>query len=260
MKGRRVLVTGATSGMGRELAVQLARAGCRLALTGRRTSRLHEIEEEVRALGAEVLCLVGDVSVQQTVRRHYTEVLDRFGGLDWAILNAGVSRSADAKERYSADDYREVYGVNVFGVANWIEAVLPDMLKERAGTIAGVASIAGFRGLPRSGPYSSSKAAVIAMLESLRVDLRGTGVKVVTVCPGFVRTEMTSKWKDSDMPFLLEPADAVRRMIAGIRAGHRVVDFPWPFSTTVKYVVRNLPGFIYDRVASRGTKRRLKGS
>jgi short-subunit dehydrogenase len=169
-----------------------------------------------------------------------------------------MSKSGDAKEGFAADDYRLVYGVNVFGVVNWIEAVLPDMLKQKSGTIAGVASIAGYRGLPRSGPYSSSKAAVIALLESLRVDLRDTGVKVVTVCPGFVRTEMTSKWKDADMPFLMESRDAVREIIKGIKAGRRMVDFPFPFSTAVKYVVRNLPGFIYDRVASRGTQRRPK--
>jgi short-subunit dehydrogenase len=192
------------------------------------------------------------------VKRHYAAVQERFGGVDWAILNAGMSKSGDAKEHFAADDYRLVYGVNVFGMVNWIEAILPDMLQSKSGTIAGVASIAGYRGLPRSGPYSSSKAAVIALLESLRVDLRGTGVKVVTVCPGFVRTEMTSKWRDEDMPFLMEPADAVRAMIAGIKAGKRMVDFPWPFSTLVKYGVRNLPGCIYDRVASRGTRRRPK--
>jgi short-subunit dehydrogenase len=184
--------------------------------------------------------------------------MEQFGGLDWAILNAGISKSGDAKEGFAADDYRLVYGVNVFGAANWIEAVLPGMLKEKSGTIVGVASIAGYRGLPRSGPYSSSKAALISLLESLRVDLWGTGVKVVTVCPGFVRTEMTAKWRDEDMPFLMEPRDAVRAMIAGIKAGKRMVDFPFPFSTVVKYVVRNLPGWLYDRVASRGTRRRPK--
>jgi len=254
----RVLITGATSGLGRELAVQLAGEGYMLALTGRREDRLKEVAEAVQNRGGKVLTLAGDTTDPAVVKRHHAAVQERFGGVDWAILNAGMSKSGDAKERFAADDYRLVYGVNVFGMVNWIEAVLPDMLKEKAGTIVGMASIAGYRGLPRSGPYSSSKAAVIALLESLRVDLRGTGVRVVTVCPGFVRTEMTSKWRDEDMPFLMEPADAVRVMIAGIKAGKRMVDFPWPFSTAVKYVVRNLPGFIYDRVASQGTKRRPK--
>jgi len=254
----RVLITGATSGLGRELAVQLAHEGCRLALTGRREERLREIAQAVRDAGGEALPLPGDVCDPQVVKEHYAAVKERFGGLDWAILNAGISKSADAKERFCAEDFRQVYGVNVFGAANWIEAVLPDMLKQRLGIIAGVASIAGFRGLPRSGPYSSSKAALIALLESLRVDLRGTGVRVVTICPGFVRTELTAKWKDEDMPFLMEPVDAVREMIAGIKSGRRMVDFPWPFSTAIRYVVRNLPDCIYDRVASQGTRRRPK--
>jgi short-subunit dehydrogenase len=238
--------------------VQLAREGYMLALTGRREDRLKEVSEAVRNLGGKPLTLAGDVSDAALVKRHHAAIMERFGGLDWAVLNAGVSKSGDAKERFAADDYRFVYGVNVFGMVNWIEAVLPGMLKEKSGTIVGVASVAGYRGLPRSGPYSSSKAAAIALLESLRVDLRGTGVRVVTVCPGFVRTEMTAKWKDEDMPFLMEPADAVRAMIKGIKAGRRVVDFPWPFSTAVKYVARNLPGCIYDRVVSLGTKRRPK--
>ncbi len=249
----RVLITGATSGLGREMARQLARQGCRLALTGRREDRLKEM---VKELGADVLPLAGDATDPACVKSHYASIKAAFGGLDWAILNAGTSASADAKERFSADDYRLVYGVNVFGMANWIEAVLPDMLAAKTGTIAGVASLAGYRGLPRSGPYSSSKAAAIALLESLRVGLRGTGVRVVTVCPGFVRTEMTARWRDADMPFLMEPADAARRMLAGIAAGKREVSFPRPFSTFVKYVFRNLPNCVYDRVASRGTSRR----
>jgi len=255
---RRVLITGATSGLGRQLAVQLAAEGCRLALTGRREARLEETARAARAAGAEVLALAGDVADPSAVKRQYAAVRERFGGLDWAVLNAGTSKSADAKERFRADDFRSVYGTNVFGAANWIEAVLPDMLKAGSGTIAGVASIAGFRGLPRSGPYSSSKAALIALLESLRVDLQGTGVKVVTICPGFVRTEMTAKWKDEDMPFLMEPEAAARAMVAGIAAGRRMVVFPWPFSTVMKILVKNLPGCLYDRLAGPATRRRPK--
>ncbi|HAM34915.1 MAG TPA: hypothetical protein DEB40_13250 [Elusimicrobia bacterium] len=253
---RRVLITGATSGLGRELALQLAREGCRLALTGRRKDRLAEIAQAAQELGAEVLPLAGDVGDPACVRDHYAAIRAGFAGLDWAILNAGISKSGSAREGFRAQDFRDVYEVNVFGMVNWIEAVLPDMLKAGRGAIAGVASVAGFRGVPRSGAYSSSKAAVIALLESLRVDLRGTGVDVITICPGFVRTELTSRWKPQDMPFLMEPEAAARRMIAGIKRKQRLVHFPWIFSATVKYVVRNMPGFLYDRVASGATYRR----
>jgi len=258
MTRRRVLITGATSGLGRELALQLAQEGCRLALTGRREERLRDVARAVEAAGGEVLPLAGDVSDPACVKRHYGAIKKDFGGLDWAILNAGLSRSADASERFSSEDYRLVYETNVFGPVYWIEALLPDMLAARSGVIAGIASIAGFRGLPRSGAYGSSKAALIAILESIRVDLRGTGVEVVTVCPGFIRTELTGRWKPEDMPFLMEPELAARKVIAGIKAGRRMVHFPWPFSAVVKYAVRNAPGFLFDRFASRATRRRPK--
>ncbi|MBI5244392.1 MAG: SDR family NAD(P)-dependent oxidoreductase [Elusimicrobia bacterium] len=260
MPGRRVLITGATSGLGRELALQLAREGCRLALTGRREERLKETARAVSSAGGAALALAGDVRDPACVQRHYAAIKKELGGLDWAILNAGISKSSSARDRFSSEDFRRVYETNVFGPVYWIEAVLPDMLAARSGVIAGIASVAGFRGLPRSGAYSSSKAALIATLESLRVDLRGSGVEVVIVCPGFIRTELTEKWKPEDMPFLIEPEAAARKAIAGIKARRRIVHFPWPFSAAVKYVVRNMPGFLYDRVASRATRRRLKQS
>ncbi|MFA6030899.1 MAG: SDR family NAD(P)-dependent oxidoreductase [Elusimicrobiota bacterium] len=257
--GLRVLITGASSGFGRELAVQLGREGCRLALTGRRAERLRETAALAREAGAsEVLELVGGVEDRAAVARHGAAVRERFGGLDWAILNAGISKSGSARERFAVSDYREVYETNVFGVLNWIEEVLPGMRAAGAGVLVGVSSLAGYRGLPHSGPYGSSKAALTAILESLRTALRGTGVDVVTVCPGFVRTELTARWKPQDMPFLMEPADAVRVMIKGIKARRTVVHFPWPFSHFVKYILRNTPDFIFDRVAAKATRRRTK--
>ncbi|MDD5656769.1 MAG: SDR family NAD(P)-dependent oxidoreductase [Elusimicrobia bacterium] len=255
---KRILITGATSGLGRELALRLAGAGTRLALTGRRESLLRRTAAEVQARGAEVLVLPGAVEDAAVVGAHYAALRERFGGLDWAVLNAGMSISADARERFSAQDFRRVFDVNVFGLANWIEAVLPDMLRARSGVIAGVASVAGWRGIPRSGPYSASKAAAITLLESLRVDLRGTGVDVVTICPGFVRTEMTSRWRPEDMPFLMEPGPAAAAMIRGIEARRSLVHFPWPFSTALRHVVRHLPDFVYDRIAGPASRRRPK--
>ena len=255
---KRILITGATSGLGREMALQLAAEGCRLALTGRREERLRETARAVQEAGGTALALAGDVADPSAVKRHYAAIRKEFGGLDWAILNAGISRSSSALDRFSSEDYRLVYETNVFGPVYWIEAVLPDMLSARSGVIAGVASISGFRGLPRSGAYSSSKAALIAILESLRVDLRGSGVKVVTVCPGFIRTELTGRWRPEDMPFLMEASDAARKAISAVKRGKRTAHFPWPFSTAVKYVVRNLPDSLYDRFAARFTRRRTK--
>ncbi|TPW21051.1 MAG: short chain dehydrogenase/reductase family oxidoreductase [Elusimicrobia bacterium] len=232
----RALVTGATSGLGREAAVQLARRGWRVALTGRRADKLKEAADAVRAAGGEPLELLGGVDEQKVVRDHYARLKAAWGGLDYAVLNAGIG-----------DRMR----TNVFGVAYWLEAVLPDMVAAGSGTVAAVSSLAGFRGLPSAGPYSASKAALNALMESARVDLRGTGVRTVTVCPGFVKTELTDRNEAGSMPFLLETEDGVARMLAGIDAGRRVVHFPWQLSLTVIYLLHNLPGFLYDRFAAR---------
>jgi short-subunit dehydrogenase len=124
--------------------------------------------------------------------------------------------------------------------------------------IAGIASLAAFRGLPGSGPYSASKAALVTLLESTRVDLRGTGVDVVTVCPGFVRSPMTDRNKPGTMPFLMETPDGAAAILRGIDARKRIVHFPWPLSYPTKYVLAHLPGFVYDRLASRLAPMRKK--
>lgn len=257
MSGRRVLITGATSGLGRETAVQLAREGARVALTGRRKEKLEECAQAVRAAGGEPLVLVGDVTDLAQVRAHYAAIKAAWGGLDWAILNAGVGDSRSARE-LSSDNYRWTFETNVFGVTNWMEAIIPDMIAQRSGMIAGVASLAGYRGMPQSGPYSASKAALITLLESARVDLRGTGVDVVTVCPGFVRSELTDRNDPSGMVFLLETDDGVRRMLDGIRKRKRVVHFPWQLSLPVIYLLHNLPGWLYDVVAGRIRRKKVR--
>ncbi|MBI4567507.1 MAG: SDR family NAD(P)-dependent oxidoreductase [Planctomycetes bacterium] len=253
----RVVITGATSGLGREMARQLALSGARVAITGRRAAKLDEVAKLVEQSGGVALPLVGSVADAADVKAHYAVIRAAWGGLDWAVLNAGVGDSNNART-FSAEHYHWTFATNVGGVVNWLAAVIPDMVAAGRGTIAGVASIAGWRGLPQSGAYSASKAAVITLLESARVDLRGTGVKVVTICPGFVRSEMTARNDAKDMIFLLDTDDGVRRMIRGIRAGRRIVHFPWPLSLFMKYVVHNMPGALYDAVVSRLVSRRKR--
>lgn len=252
----RVLITGATSGLGREMAVQLGAQGHRVAITGRRKEKLEETARAVAAAGGECLPLLGGVTDLDEVKRHYAEISAKWGGLDWAILNAGVGDSVNARE-FKAENYHWTFATNIGGVANWLEAVIPGMLAAKSGTIAGVASLAAFRGLPRSGAYSASKAALVTMLESVRVDLRGTGVSVVTICPGFVKSEMTDRNDPKDMMFLLEVKDGAARMLRGIAAKKRIVHFPWQLSYPAIYLLHNLPGFLYDAIAGK-IKRRKK--
>lgn len=251
----RVLITGATSGLGREMAVQLARKGARLALTGRRKDKLDETAKAVEAAGGEAFCLAGSVKDIKEVKAQYAAVKAKWGGLDWAVLNAGVSDSMSAK-RFEAEAYHWTFATNVGGVVNWLEAVLPDMIAQGSGVVAGVSSLAAFRGLPDSGPYCASKAALITLLESTRLDLRGTGVDVVTVCPGFVKSEMTDRNDVKDMPFLMPVEDGVACLLRGIEARKRIVHFPWQLSYPMKYVVARLPGFLYDWLITRFPRRR----
>jgi short-subunit dehydrogenase len=254
---RRVLITGASSGLGREMAVQLGRQGCRLALTGRRERKLLEAANAAEKAGGRVLPLLGSVSDMDTVRRHYLEIKKAWGGLDWAILNAGVGDSKSARE-FSSENFRWTFAANVFGVTNWLEAVLPDMVAARRGTVAAVSSLAGFRGLPKSGSYSSSKAAIITLMESTRQDLRGTGVRVVTVCPGFVRSELTDRNDARDMWFLMDTAEGARRVLRGVERGERLVLFPWQLAWPMFYVVRVLPPWLYDLLIGSFAKRHPK--
>lgn len=253
----RALVTGATSGLGRETAVQLARRGWRVAVSGRRQEQLEETARLVKEAGGEPLVLLGSVTDQDQVKAHFALIKKAWGGIDYAVLNAGVGDMMDAKE-FKAETVKWTFDANVFGVCYWIEELLPGMLSQKLGTIAGVASLAGFRGLPKSGPYSASKAALITLLESARVDLRGTGVDIVTVCPGFVRSEMTDRNELGSMPFLMETKDGVAAMLAGIDAKRRVVHFPWQLSYASKYLMPSIPDFLYEPLAAKFAHKRVK--
>ncbi len=253
----RVLVTGATSGLGREAAIQLGRRGWKIAISGRRREHLDETAKRVVAAGGEVLPLYGSVTEPETVRGHYAAIKTAWGGLDWAVLNAGVGDAMDAKA-FSAETVRWTFETNLFGVCYWLEALIPGMLAQGSGVIAGVASLAAFRGLPKSGPYCASKAALLTLLESARIDLRGTGVSVVTVCPGFVRSEMTDRNEIGSMPFLMETKDGVAAMLAGIDARRRVVHFPWQLSYPTKYIAPAIPDFLYEPLAAKFAHKRVK--
>lgn len=257
MTATRALVTGATSGLGREAAVQLARRGWRVAVNGRRRELLEETARLVKEAGGEPLVLCGSVTAPATVREHHAAIVAAWGGLDYALLNAGVGDMMDAKQ-FKAESVMWTFDANVFGVCHWMEAIIPGMLAQKSGVIAGVASLAGYRGLPKSGPYSASKAALITLLESARVDLIGTGVDVVTVCPGFVRSEMTDRNKPGTMPFIMDTPDGVAAMLAGVDARRRVVHFPWQLSYASKYVLPAIPDFLYDWLANRIAPMRVK--
>jgi len=250
-----VLITGATSGIGRETALQLADRGCRLAINGRRAEKLEKVCQEARERGAtDVLTLPGSVTDRDLVTSHYQAIRDQWDRLDVAILNAGVGDSRSAR-KFSAQEYRWTFDINVMGVCNWLEVIIPDMMAQGRGMIAGVSSPAAWAGFPGTGSYCASKAALSTLLESVRIDLRGTGIDVVTVCPGFVKSELTDRNDPKERIMLLEVDDGVRRMLRGIDRRRRIVHFPFPFTHFLRHVIAPLPRFIFDPLMGRFAQR-----
>ena len=246
-KEKVVLITGASSGIGRALALELGRRGARLGLTARRGEELLKLSEEIERAGGEALALPADVRDPAAMNDAAATVRERWGRVDVLVANAGMS-STTAGTKLNASEVGDVISVNVLGVVNSVAAVLPGMLERRAGHLVAISSLASYRGMPKSGAYSASKAAVSTLFESLRVDLRQSGIDVTTIHPGFVRTPLTAGRKKK-LPFLLEPDDAARRIIRAVERRARTYAFPWQLASLVR-VIKHLPGRLYDRLAS----------
>src|SRR5215207_2998880 len=242
-----VIITGASSGIGRALALELGRRGARLGLTARRAEELSKVAEEVSRAGGQALVLPADVRRAEDINGVAERVREKWGRVDVLVANAGMSTTT-AGTHLDAAEAGDVISVNVIGVVNSVAAVLPDMLKRGEGQLVAISSLASFRGMPKSGPYSASKAAVSTFFESMRVDLRRSGVAVTTIHPGFIRTPMTANRKKK-LPFLLEVDDAACRIIKAIERRARTYAFPWQLPSLVR-VIRHMPDALYDRLAS----------
>jgi short-subunit dehydrogenase len=227
--GSRVWVTGASSGIGAALVHELAGRGCRVAASARRAELLEEL---AATAPGEVMPVPADVTDRDGMLAAAESIRGRFGAIDLVILNAAYWGQFNV-ETWDTEVIRRHFDTNVIGLAHGVEAVLADMRRRRAGAIAGMASLAGYRGLPRSEAYGATKAAEINMLESLRIDLRPLGISVHTVCPGFVRTDLTAK-NSFPMPFMLEPSDAARRIVRGLEKGKAEIAFPLPMVAAMK--------------------------
>ena len=242
-----VLITGASSGIGRALALELGKRGARVGLTARRADELSKVAEEVSRAGGQALALPADVRRTEDINGVAERVREKWGRVDVLVANAGMSTTT-AGTHLDAAEAGDVIAVNVIGVVNSVAAVLPDMLKRGEGHLVAISSLASYRGMPKSGPYSASKAAVNIFFESMRVDLRHSGVAVTVIHPGFIRTPMTAHRKKK-LPFLLEVDDAACRIVKAIERRARDYAFPWQLASLVR-VIRHMPGALYDRLAS----------
>jgi short-subunit dehydrogenase len=230
--GHRVWIVGASRGIGAAIAHELRDAGATVAISARDAEALDEVA------GGRMTTAPADVTDRAGVAAAAAAITAEIGQIDTVIFSAGYWKRTDAL-RWDADAYERHVQVNLLGFNNVIAAVLPDMVSRGSGRIAGIASVAGYRGLPGSEAYGATKAAQINQLEAMRTALASSGVDVVTVCPGFVRTEMT-EGNSFPMPFLIDPDEAARAIRSGLESERQEIVFPLPMAITMK-VARLIP-------------------
>lgn len=227
--------------------MRLAHEGYSVGVIARRADRLDEVAADVRDIHGTVHAHVCDVSDPVQVREAVAACRLALGPIELLVANAGVSGRTSAEDLV-ADDVERVMYVNFMGAVWVVEAVLPEMLRRGSGQIVAVSSLAGFAGLPGRAAYCASKGAMTNFFESLRPELRGKGVAVTVICPGFVRTEMTRE-DGRRRPLLMEIDPALDKMMRAIVARRRTLIFPWPAALFVK-VGQWLPRWAYDALAS----------
>ncbi|MDA8454994.1 SDR family oxidoreductase [Acidovorax sp. GBBC 3334] len=250
-----VFITGASSGIGQALALRYRQAGYRLALVARRTAEI-QAWADASGLGADDFRIYrADVAQPDSIIAAGTECMAEQGLPDVVIANAGISVGMDTSERKDLDVMARTFATNNLGMAATFHPFVPGMVQRGSGTLVGIGSVAGIRGLPGHGAYCSSKAAVISYCESLRGELRPSGVRVVTLCPGYIDTPLTRQNRYA-MPFLMQPADFADKAYAAIGAGIRYRVIPWQMGVVGK-LLRLLPSGLFDRLlAGRPRKHR----
>ena len=247
---RRVFITGASSGIGEALARHFAQTGATLGLVARRQEQLEAL---LRELPGNHSIHVADVTDADALAVAAHDFMARGGAPDIVIANAGVSAGTLTEHGADLAAFRRIFAVNVAGMFATFSPFIAPMRAAGKGRLVGIASVAGIRGLPGAGAYSASKSAAITYLESLRVELRGSGVRVVTICPGYIATPMTAV-NTYPMPFML-PADvAARRMARVIDAGRSYAVVPWQMAMVAK-LLRLLPNPVFDFVFSRAGRK-----
>jgi short-subunit dehydrogenase len=250
-----VFITGASSGIGQALAWRYHQAGWRLALAARRTNEI-EAWARSKALPADRWAVYdADVADTSSIAAAGEACIARQGVPDVVIANAGISIGVDTEIREDIDVIARTFATNNIGLAATFHPFIAAMKRRGSGALVGIGSVAGIRGLPGHAAYCASKAAVIAYCESLRGELRTSGVKVVTICPGYIDTPLTRGNRYS-MPFLMSAEDFAESAFRAIDAGASYRVIPWQMAIVAK-LLRALPNALFDRaLAGRPRKQR----
>jgi NAD(P)-dependent dehydrogenase (short-subunit alcohol dehydrogenase family) len=247
LKGRVAWVVGASSGIGAAVARELVRRGAVVAISARREEQLASVSE------GDMLVVPTDVTDAASLRSAADRVREQLGPIDLVVLSAGYWQQMDV-DAWDTTVFDRHLQVNLVGLSNAIAAVLPDMLHRHSGVIAGISSVAGYRGLSGAEAYGATKAGQINLLESLRVHVARRGVRVVTVCPGFVRTELTAG-NQFPMPFMIEAAEAATAICNGLERERTEIIFPLRMAVLMK-VARYVPARLWTSMWSRSNRRR----
>lgn len=250
-----VFITGASSGIGQALALAYYQAGYNLALVARRIedikswSSQHDLSSErYKIYSANVSNIDSIVAVGKAC-------IAAQGLPDVVVANAGISIGVDSAIREDLDQLAQTFATNNIGLAATFHPFIAGMLQRKSGKLVGIGSVAGIRGMPGHGAYCGSKAAVINYCESLRGELRGSGVQVVTICPGYINTPMTEK-NSYPMPFLMKADDFAQKSLRKIEAGSSYSVIPWQMGVVAK-LLRLMPNVLFDKaLAGRGRKAR----
>ena len=252
-----VFITGASSGIGQALALRFFQAGYRLALVARRTSEIKSWADANLTSAASYQIYSADVSDSDSIVAAGQACLAGQGVPDVVIANAGISVGMDTGMREDLEVMRQTFATNNVGVAATFHPFLEGMIRRGSGTLVGIGSVAGIRGLPGHGAYCASKAALIAYCESLRGELKPAGLRVVTICPGYIDTPLTQQNRYA-MPFLMPPQVFAGKAFKTITAGSSYAVIPWQMGVVAK-LLRVLPNGLFDKVLSgRARKQRQR--
>jgi hypothetical protein len=239
----KVIISGASSGLGRALAHHYAGMGATLGLIARRGALLETLAAE---FSSSASIYAADVRDAPAIRAAAEDFMHRYGCPDIIIANAGISRGTLIEYAEDSEVFEDILATNLVGMVNLFQPFASAMRAARHGSLVGIASVAGYRGLPGSGAYSASKAAAISYLESLRVEMHRSGVSVITICPGYVVTPMTAN-NPFRMPFILTAEEVAEKIARVVENKTSFAVIPWQMAVVAR-VLRILPNFVFDRL------------